>query len=35
MRKQLLILAFALFSVVTYAQEVTTYYFIRHAEKQR
>ena len=35
MKKSLFILAFALFSLASYAQEVTTYYFIRHAEKQR
>ncbi|MBL4606201.1 MAG: histidine phosphatase family protein [Flavobacteriaceae bacterium] len=35
MKKTLLILAFALCSLASYAQEVTTYYFIRHAEKQR
>lgn len=35
MRKKLLILAFALVSLASYAQEATTYYFIRHAEKQR
>ncbi|MEQ6123989.1 histidine phosphatase family protein [Pseudotenacibaculum sp. MALMAid0570] len=35
MKKVLFILAFALFSLASYAQEVTTYYFIRHAEKQR
>ena len=35
MKKLLLILAFVFCSVLTYAQEVTTYYFIRHAEKQR
>lgn len=35
MKKLLFILAFVFCSVFTYAQEVTTYYFIRHAEKQR
>ena len=35
MKKTLLILAFSLFSLASYAQEVTTYYFIRHAEKLR
>ena len=44
MKKFIFILALSLFSVVSYAQEtkeeqkesvVTTYYFIRHAEKQR
>jgi broad specificity phosphatase PhoE len=35
MKKLLFILAFTFCSVMTYAQEVTTYYFIRHAEKLR
>lgn len=35
MKKALLVLFFALFVTFSYAQEVTTYYFIRHAEKQR
>lgn len=35
MKKLLFILAFTVFSIASYAQEVTTYYFIRHAEKQR
>lgn len=35
MKKTLFILAFTFCSVMTYAQEVTTYYFIRHAEKLR
>ncbi|MFY0630983.1 MAG: histidine phosphatase family protein [Flavobacteriaceae bacterium] len=35
MKKSLFIFAFALFSLASYAQEVTTYYFIRHAEKLR
>jgi len=44
MKKLIFILAFSLLTVVSYAQEtqddqkkseVTTYYFIRHAEKQR
>lgn len=35
MKKILLILAFTFISLVSYAQEVTTYYFIRHAEKLR
>jgi len=35
MKKAILILFFTLFAAFSYAQEVTTYYFIRHAEKQR
>ena len=35
MKKLLFILAFTVFSLASYAQEVTTYYFIRHAEKLR
>lgn len=35
MKKIVFILAFSLFTLASYAQEVTTYYFIRHAEKQR
>ena len=35
MKKGFLILFFTLFAAFSYAQEVTTYYFIRHAEKQR
>lgn len=35
MKKILFVLAFTAFSLVSYAQEVTTYYFIRHAEKLR
>ncbi len=34
MKKIVFLFAF-LFTVITYAQEATTYYFIRHAEKQR
>ena len=35
MKKLFLVLAFTFISLATYAQEVTTYYFIRHAEKLR
>jgi broad specificity phosphatase PhoE len=35
MKKVLIVLFFTLFTAFSYAQEVTTYYFIRHAEKQR
>jgi phosphohistidine phosphatase SixA len=35
MKKLLLVFAFSVFTVISYAQEVTTYYLIRHAEKQR
>ena len=35
MKKVLFVFAFAIFSLASYAQETTTYYFIRHAEKQR
>ena len=35
MKKALLVLFFVFFAAFSYAQEVTTYYFIRHAEKQR
>ncbi len=35
MKKILFILAFTMISLASYAQEITTYYFIRHAEKQR
>lgn len=34
MKKLLFLIAF-LFTTIIYSQEVTTYYFIRHAEKQR
>ncbi len=34
MKKLALIFVF-LFTIISYAQETTTYYFIRHAEKQR
>lgn len=35
MKKIILVLALVFISLVSYAQEVTTYYFIRHAEKLR
>ena len=35
MKKLILVLAFTFISLASYAQEVTTYYFIRHAEKLR
>ena len=35
MKKIVFIFVFVFFSLMSYAQEVTTYYFIRHAEKQR
>lgn len=35
MKKILFALVFTVFSLVSYAQETTTYYFIRHAEKQK
>lgn len=35
MKKLFLVLTFTFLSLATYAQEVTTYYFIRHAEKLR
>lgn len=35
MKKIIFLLAFSLFTIASYAQEVTTYYLIRHAEKQR
>lgn len=40
MRRNLIIICFAIFSIGTFAQkqqspEITTYYFIRHAEKDR
>lgn len=35
MKKIIFVLAFTLMSIVSYAQETTTYYFIRHAEKIR
>ena len=35
MKKNILVICFSLISLLSNAQEVTTYYFIRHAEKLR
>ncbi|MDC3366361.1 histidine phosphatase family protein [Flavobacteriaceae bacterium] len=35
MKKNILAICFSLISFISYSQEVTTYYFIRHAEKLR
>ena len=35
MKKQILTFIFLSLSLISYAQEITTYYFIRHAEKLR
>ena len=35
MKKQILTFIFCTLSLISFAQEVTTYYFIRHAEKLR
>ena len=35
MKKNILVICFSLISFISYSQEVTTYYFVRHAEKLR
>lgn len=35
MKKNILVICFSLISFISYSQEVTTYYFVRHAEKSR
>ena len=35
MKKNILVICFFLISILTHSQEITTYYFIRHAEKLR
>ena len=35
MKKNILVICFFLISIISHSQEVTTYYFIRHAEKLR
>ena len=35
MKKKIVVICFFLISIVSHSQEVTTYYFIRHAEKLR
>ena len=35
MKKNILVICFSLISFISYSQEVTTYYFLRHAEKLR
>ena len=35
MKKNILAICFSLISFISYSQEVTTYYFVRHAEKLR
>ena len=35
MKKNILVICFFLISILSHSQEITTYYFIRHAEKLR
>ena len=35
MKKKIVVICFFLISIISHSQEVTTYYFIRHAEKLR